>query len=294
MTDMAPLTSPVISVVMPVGRVDDQLETQLAAVVSQQIDEPFEVVLACNTPDEAAAQRLRELVASIDSRPVQIVIATERRGASYARNAGAAAASGEVLAFCDSDDIAHDTWLVKLVAGLASADAVGGRLLDFGLDERQAKVRPPATPDALPTFLGVPYVVSASLALRRDVFDVAGGFDESLIRCEDIALSWALLGKGYRLGFAADALMDYRHRPGLVPLLKQHYLYGRGMSQVLMRYGIPDGDGFTKPTGTGLLRPNGQPGGRRSLAGVLRRGSLAAGRVVGIVEERLRARRSRR
>ena len=319
--------SPVISVVIPVGRVDDQLETQLAAVVAQQIEEPFEVILACNTTDPAAAQRLRELASSIDARPVHVAVATQRRGASYARNAGAAMATGEILAFCDSDDIAHTTWLAPLVAGLSSADAVGGRLVDFGLDERQAKIRPPATPDALPTFLGAPYIVSASMAIRREVFEAAGGFDETLIRCEDIALSWALLGKGYRLVFAADSLMDYRHRPGLVPLLKQHYFYGRGMSQVLMRYGIPEPTpcdsafvstaepaeqakrdlaeasgrtdplrpmrGFTEPTGKGLLRPNSQSGGRRSIAGTLRRGSLAAGRVVGIVEERLRARRSR-
>lgn len=277
-----------VSVVIPAGRVDDDLAAQLAAVAAQQIDLPFEVVVALNTDDATAAARLDEIVGALDDDSVRAVVATDGRGAAFARNAGAAAAAGEILAFCDSDDIAEPTWLAPLVAALDTFDAVGGRLDDFGLDERQTAVRPPATPDGLPTFLGVPYIVSASMAIPKSLFDAAGGFDESLIRCEDIALSWKLLGQGRRLGYVAESAMRYRHRPGLVPLMRQHFHYGRGMAQVLIRYGIPANGEWSRPRGAGLLRPNAQPGGRRSLAGVLRRGSLAAGRVAGIVTEKLR------
>ncbi len=283
-----------ISVVVPVGRVDVLLAAQLDALVDQRIEAPYEVVLARNIDDAGAVAALDALVGSVGDRRVRIVPAAGRRGAAHARNAGVAASGGDVLAFCDADDIVHPTWLQTLVGALASYDAVGGRLDDFGLSERQQQIRPPATPGTLPTFLGVPYIVSASMAVTRAVFDEVGGYDEDLVRCEDIALSWTLLGRGRRLGFVTESGVSYRHRPGLYPLVKQHFHYGRGMSQVLLRYGVPDGVGFTKPTGAGLLRPNGQPGGRRSLAGLLRRGALAAGRVSGIVEERLSGRRSRR
>jgi GT2 family glycosyltransferase len=275
-----------ISVVVPVGAVDDPLAEQLGALVGQDTERPYEVVLALNAPDSSIRRDLDRLVDRIDDDRVRVVDATDRRGAAHARNVGAREAKGDLLVFCDADDVAQPGWLDGMVDALERHDAVGGRLVDFGLSGRQAAMRPPATPDDLPTFLGVPYIVSASLALPRDLFDAVGGFDEELVRGEDIALSWSLIDAERSLGFAPDATVMYRHRPGLPAFVKQHYLYGQGMAQVLARYGVP---GEAEPTtGISALRPNGQPGGRRSWVGVVRRGALACGRVVGLVKERVR------
>ncbi|MEQ1700265.1 MAG: glycosyltransferase family 2 protein, partial [Ilumatobacteraceae bacterium] len=175
---------------------------------------------------------------------------------------------------------------------LPGHSAVGGALVEDVLrDEQQAGWRPPATPDELPTFLGAPYIVSASMAITREAFDAVGGFDEGLTRCEDIAISFALLTAGHRLGFAAGSRLHYRQRPGFRAMLRQHYLYGRGMSEVLVRYGVPGADGVQRPSGLALMRPNGQPGeGRRTWAGVARRGAIAAGRLRGVLSERWRQR----
>lgn len=283
-----------VSVVVPVGRVDGDLRDQLDALVGQVTDRPFEVVLARNTADPVAAVALEALVARVADARIRIVDVSERRGASHARNGGAAAAKGDILAFCDADDIVEPGWLDALVEGLDGHDAVSGHFVDFGLTEAQTRARPPTTPGRLPTFLGVPYLLSSSMAVSRTVFDDVGGFDEDLVRCEDIAISWALIGKGRDLGYVSDAVLRYRHRPGLRPMVQQHFHYGRGMAQVLARYGIPDvdGEGFEQPSGLGLLRPNGQPGAKRSISSVLRRGALGAGRVTGLVEERVRERRA--
>jgi GT2 family glycosyltransferase len=275
-----------ISVVVPVGGVDDPLAEQLRALVGQETERPYEVVLALNSSDAGTRRALEEIVAGLGDPRVRVVDATDRRGAAHARNVGARHARGGLLVFCDADDVAQPGWLEGMVSALAEHDAVGGRLVDFGLSGRQAAMRPPATPDTLPTFLGVPYIVSASLALSRDLFDEVGGFDEELVRGEDIALSWRLLDADRTLGFAPDATIHYRHRPGLPGFLKQHYLYGQGMAQVLARYGVP---GEAEPTtGLAALRPNGQTGGRGSWVVVVRRGALASGRLVGLVKERVR------
>ena len=236
---------------------------------------------------------LEDMVAAFGDDRFRVVPALERRGAAHARNVGAEAAHGSVLAFCDGDDVADPGWLEALVRGLDEHDAVGGQLIDLPAEEDKESLRPPATPGGLPTFLGVPYIVSASLALPRDRFRAVGGFDEDLVRCEDIALSWSLISDGGELGFVPDARVAYRSRSGLPALLHQHYLYGQGMAEVLVRYGVPDGPDWERPSGLGLLRPNGQPGGRGSWIGVLRRGALAAGRVVGLAKERIRAWRRR-
>jgi cellulose synthase/poly-beta-1,6-N-acetylglucosamine synthase-like glycosyltransferase len=282
-----------ICVVIPVGGVDPALEPQLRAVLAQQVDRPFTVVLSVNTANVAATRAIDDLVARIGDERVRTVSSAGLRSAAHARNTGVRAAppDADLVAFCDADDLVADGWLAALVAALGENAAVGGHLVDEHPDPRQAAWRPPATPGDLPSFLGVPYIVTANMLVRRDAFDAVGGFDTSLIRCEDIAISWALLTAGHRIAYAPDAVVHYRHRPGLWPLLRQHELYGRGMAQVLVRYGVPEGDGRVPGTGLSVLRPNGQRAARRSLVGTARRGALAIGRVHGLVEEHLTARR---
>ncbi|MEL7155975.1 MAG: glycosyltransferase [Actinomycetota bacterium] len=277
-----------ISVVVPVGAVDDLLPLQLRTLAAQTYRGPWELILSLNTDDPGQRDRLEQLLASVEGLPWRIVDSSDQRSASHARNVGAAAAGGDLLFFCDGDDLADPGWLSALVDALdGPASAVGGHLDEDRLAiDGQAHWRPPATPGALPTFLGHPFLVSANMGVERTAFEKAGGFDTSLIRGEDIAFSWALLDHGFELAYCPDAVIHYRHRRGLVPMMRQHYLYGRGFSQILARRGVPGGDGAN--TGLGSLRPNGQAVTRKGLAYFCRRGSIAAGRLVGLVAERRR------
>ncbi|HEX7097262.1 MAG TPA: hypothetical protein VF183_15355, partial [Acidimicrobiales bacterium] len=130
--------------------------------------------------------------------------------------------------------------------------------------------------------------------------------------CEDIALSWDHQRAGGRLVYAPGAVVHYRHRRGVSHLVRQHFLYGRGMSQVLARHPMPAcaqagrGSAAADPSsataadrgprlGLRMLRPNNQPLAGRSLVGqVVRRGSIATGRVVGLVEQARHANKRRR
>jgi GT2 family glycosyltransferase len=275
-----------VSVVLPVGAVDDLLPEQFAALSRQRFEQPWELVVALNTADPDARHRLDEVLAAIEGPDVRIIDATDRRSAAHARNVGAHAARSPLLAFCDGDDIADPGWLSAIVDGLERHPAVGG-FLDEDLLARpgQEHWRPPATPGELPRFLGHPYLVSANMGVHRRVFDEIGGFDETLLRGEDIAFSWAVLDLGIELGYVPDAVIHYRHRAGLGTMLRQHYLYGRGMSQLLARRPLP---GQTDPSSRALFRPNNQRVERRSPVHVLRRSAIGAGRLVGLVEVRFR------
>ena len=70
-------------------------------------------------------------------------------------------------------------------------------------------------------------------------------------------------------------------------MMTQHYRYGRGFSQILARRGVPGGGAGV---GLGALKPNGQAVASIGPVYLARRGSIAAGRVVGLVAERLRQR----
>lgn len=278
-----------VSVVIPVGRVDEDLPLQLEALAAQSFPGPWELVLSLNNNDVAERQALERLVQQHRAEGVEftseIVDSSDLRSASHARNVGALAASGDLLLFCDGDDIADEDWMVRLIQALAETDAVGGYLEEELLAVAgQEDWRPPATPGSLPTFLGFPFLVSANMGVVRSVFHSVGGFDTTLMRGEDIALSWDLIERGVELGYAPDAIVHYRHRRGMWPMMKQHYLYGRGFSQILARRGVP---GDQASGGLRSLKPNGQAVATKNLPYFARRGSIAVGRVVGLVAERL-------
>ena len=288
--------APSTSVIVPIGAVDDLVEMQLRAIAAQDVTEQFEVLLSLNSPSVTQRDALDAAVARLGDDRFIVVDSSDRRGASHARNVGVAKASADRLAFCDADDVVEHDGLRRLLAGLDTFDAVGGHLDERDLvPVRQRSWRPPATPGELPRFQGVPYIVSANMAVRRAAFDAVGGFDEELSRCEDIAISFSLLHRGFTIGYVADAVVKYRHRGGLKALIRQHYLYGKGMTEVLTRLGVPSTSSsagqpaLAQPTGLGLLKANRSRGQQWSVFMVIRRASTLSGRLVGLRAERRRS-----
>lgn len=274
--------TPNVSVVVPVGSFDEPLGLQLEALAAQDHGERWELVLSVN---RAGARRQVEAAAAGRTHPratIRIVDSSSTRGAAHARNAGVAAAAAPLLAFCDGDDLVESGWLAAVVAALRQHPAIGGYLDERWLSPPRHELwRPPATPGGLPTFFGRPYPVAANMGLRREAFDTVGGFAEDLTRCAEIALGWALSDCGLEPAYAPAAVVHYRHRPGLWPMIRQHHLYGVGMSEVLVRHGR-HGDG-----GAMLWRANRAPVERRSLIHGLRRAAIASGRLRGLIQERL-------
>ncbi len=283
--------APSVSVVIPVGRADEDLRHQLAALAAQDYSGPWQLVISLNTDSRQERTQLDDLLAEHSFDEVHVVDSSDVRSAAHARNTGALAAGGDYLIFCDGDDIADERWLSVMVGALDEHDVVGGHLDESLLEiDGQQDWRPPATPGSLPTFLGQPFLVSANMGLHRRHFEESGGFDTSLIRCEDVDFSWNLIEKGLELTYIPDAIIHYRHRRGLRPMMQQHYLYGRGFSQLLARRSVP---GEEKRTGLSSLKPNNQAVKKKTPVYYCRRGSIAAGRVVGLIEQRLGQRAKR-
>lgn len=271
-----------LSVLMPVGSIDQYLNVQLEALEAQTFGGSWELILAANFEDASEIATLERLTGELRLN-FKVVDACDIRSASHARNVAASEARGDQLLFCDGDDIAHKDWITELLSALDTTEAVGGHLDEELLSiSGQEDWRPPATPNSLPEFMGYPYLVSANMAVRKDLFHRVGGFDTSLTRGEDIAFSWDLIDAGVTPRFASSAIVYYRHRKGLIPMMKQHYLYGIGFSEVLTRRGVPGED-----SGTSVLRPNTMSLEGISVPYVARRGSIALGRIVGLGKEKL-------
>src|SRR5207253_4838920 len=100
------------------------LPQRMEALAGQEYAGRWEAVVADNGSTdgsvEIALQRLGDLPGG------RLVRAGGARSASRARNAGAADAGGDFLAFCDADDVVRSDWLTELAAAAPQGDVVAG------------------------------------------------------------------------------------------------------------------------------------------------------------------------
>ena len=208
-----PRPLPGVSVVIPARDAARWIAATLDAVAAQTHQGWEVVVVDDGSSDETAAIVTRR--AAGDSR-IRLVPGPGR-GVSAARNVGLGEARGPLLLFLDADDLVRPRHLELLAAALdrepaaVAAHCGWARLTPRGAltDEVQGARAGDLYPEFAHHCL---FPIHACLA-RADAVREVGGFDESLVTCED----WDLWVRLTRLGrpFAGvdEVLALYRMRP---------------------------------------------------------------------------------
>jgi glycosyltransferase involved in cell wall biosynthesis len=214
-------------VIIPVYNAIDTLDAQLRALADQESPVPFDVTVVDNASTDGTADLIRRFVT--DHPNFRLVEATDRQGSSHARNVGVAATTGDLICFCESDDLVDPGWIAGLVSAAATHDLVGGALDVTRINTELALAWrawwPP--PDRLPSAMGLTIVVGANCAVWRDVLDAVGGWNEAIDVQTDRELAWRVQLAGHDVGFAPRAVVQYRYRSDLKGVMKQAYRYGR-------------------------------------------------------------------
>ncbi len=236
------MSSP-LSVVIAAKDAEETLADQLDALVSQPWPDGGEIIVADNgSSDRTVAEANRFDHSDID---VRVVDASSVSGAGHARNRGVDVSTYDYVAFCDADDVVHESWVRSVSAALDHTPAVGGKLEFDKLNPDWvvgSRGQLHAVND-LPRFDGLfPVLSSCNLGIRRAVFDELGGFDETYLRGQDAELSMRLHHAGISMGFAENAIVHYRMRSGLRSIYRQ--AAGWGEVQHRLRRALPD----TPPT----------------------------------------------
>ena len=196
-----------ISVIIPARNATATLPDVLAGVAEQRSVDRFEVVVV----DDGSVDGTGELAAA--SAVVDRVVRQEGIGPGRARNAGAAAARGRLLAFLDADCRPTPDWLRAGVAALDRADLVLGETRP-----RPDQARGPFD-RTLSVVGGSPLFESANLFVRRELFERLGGFESWLgprrgkELGEDVWFGWRARRAGARVSACAKRAQIHAVEP---------------------------------------------------------------------------------
>ncbi len=213
------MSSPVVSVVVATRNRPDLLRETAESVLRQDFPGRIELVVVFDQtrPDPDLAGELR-LTGRAGPRSVLVVPNDRTPGLAGARNAGVAASSGSVLAFCDDDD----TWVPEKVSTqwetLLAQDAdlsVSGIRIRYGQEEH---VRVPTTRSVTLEQLARRRSMEAhpsTVLVTRAAFERIGEVDEAIPGSYGEDYDWMLRAvAGGRVAVVAQPLVNVLWHPG--------------------------------------------------------------------------------
>jgi glycosyltransferase involved in cell wall biosynthesis len=177
-----------LSIVVPAHDEEALLGTTLRAIheAGDGLDEPYEVIVV----DDASTDRTAEVAAAAGARVVPVDV----RHISAARNAGARAATGEILVFVDADTLVTPGVVRAAVASVRNGAAGGGAAVRF--DEPVPLYARLMLPPMLWVGRRLRLASGCFLFAARAPFDAIGGFDEAVFAGEEALFSRALGKQG--------------------------------------------------------------------------------------------------
>ena len=206
--------------------------------ISEMEGGSFETIVV----DDGSTDFTKEIVA--EKFPDVRLLSIPPSGLSAARNIGAEAATGEILAFTDDDCEPDREWLVRLGKAFLDSEisAAGGpNLPPPARSPMEAVIRsaPGAPSHVLFDDTHAEHLPGCNIAVRRTAFDAIGGFDPIFRTAgDDVDFCWRLSDAGHRLGFVPGAFVWHWRRPSIRAFLKQQTGYGKAEKLLLTKHPV--------------------------------------------------------
>lgn len=203
------MTDPTVSVVVPTYNRAALLGRAVESVLDGDYGD-----LALHVVDDGSTDETPAVVDAYDDERLTYHRLDENAGANAARNHGVAAASGEYVAFLDSDDAYRPSYLVRCVAALEDAPDryVGTYASRVWYRDGERWNLTVADNDVSHDDLRRKNAVGgfSNVLVERDVFDRVGPLDEDLDSCQDYDFFLrALAPADHRLRAVPDAVVEY-------------------------------------------------------------------------------------
>ena len=218
---LAPATQdwPTVSIIVPVRNRPDEIVACVRSL--QKLDYPatkLEIIVV----DDASTDDTAEVVKNLPIR--HAICRPVWSGPAACRNAGAETATGEILAYTDSDCEVETDWLRELVLHFTDTQIgiVGGRVNSFSLDTRIERYESVASSlymgqderDCRPN-TAIPFLPTANLLIRRELWQALGGFDPAFPIGEDVDLVWRAHQANKRVLYVPRGTVRHKYRSRL-------------------------------------------------------------------------------
>ena len=235
---------PRISVVIPIYNGEEDLSELISSLLAQTYPkQQVEYLLVDNNSSDrtfsflqTAAEHCPILIRPLSENQIQ---------SSYAaRNVGIRAAVGEFIAFTDADCRPQPQWLESLIQPFSQPEVVivageitaltGGNIL-----EKFAEAQETLSQKHTLAHPFCAYGQTANLAIRRTALECSGLFRPHLTTGGDADICWRILKpKLGRLEFAANAIVQHRHRKSIQELASQWRRYGHSNRYLYELHGV--------------------------------------------------------
>lgn len=214
------MTSPRVSVLMPVRNGEAWLAAAIDSVLAQTLSD-FELLVI----DDGSTDRTAEIIAAYVARDARIrPLPQASLGLVAALNNGLTQARGDLIARLDADDLAGPA---RLATQVAAMDA-NGRLVLLGswaeIIDSDGHVTGRLTPESDPQMLRALLhrtnpIIHSSIMMRTDAARRSGGYRAAFEAAEDYDL-WLRLSEQGDIGILPLALVSYREHGGNVTARK--------------------------------------------------------------------------
>lgn len=217
-----------LSVIIPAYNASESLGRLLVSLGASTFKN-FEVIVGDDASHEQLTVTSLQMNKNKQAFPLRVVRLTRNRGPAAARNAAAKRATGRVLVFMDSDVEVYPDTLAKIAQKFKEDDDLTAIT---GVWDKHQK-----TNSFFPQFKalrdwsywtnerdrdGYYYLFSTRIAaIKREVFERLGGFNEAFRQMEDVELTYRI-AKRYAIIFAPDVRVHHEFE-GFIPIAKKYF-----------------------------------------------------------------------
>ncbi len=235
-----------VTVIIPIYNGENDLPDLLKCLYEQTYDRALvEYLLVDNNSSDRTAEILQAAVEKAVNNNFQIRHLTENKiQSSYAaRNLGIRNSSYDILAFTDADCRPQPDWLSNLVKPFTNQQigVVVGEIIALhgnSLLEQYAQRNQLMSQHFLLKHPFGAYGQTANIAIRKQALVKSGLFRPHLTTGGDADICWRIQQQGWKLEYAADAIISHRHRATLNNFRSQFRRYGRSNYYLHQLHGV--------------------------------------------------------
>lgn len=193
-----------ISVVIPAYNEESYIDRCLLSLVAQETSHQFEVIVVDNGSTDNTVREIKRYKTKL---PVRVVV-EKKKGRGAARRTGFAAAKGDIILSTDADTAVPARWIEALVDRFADMSVVaitGTATADDGspIINRLFTIGQPLAMKLYRMLFGHYWLSGFNFGIRKEIYEISGGFNAALNIQEDIVLSFQVAKLG-RIGFVGD------------------------------------------------------------------------------------------